>query len=412
MSQGLSSRVARIAFLGAALVLLSVGIAQARVGDHAGGHNRAKLADARALGGFNRAICARPRPAKRVAVRRRCAQASTVVSGKQKPAPPNRTPQPLYWGATIGSHLTGNQAPWDMNAVSKFEEGAGKSASAVQFFQPFANCNPGCSFYRFPTTPMNSIRSHGSIPVLSWSSQSIPSSLNEPDFQLSDLIEGHYDTFIREFAEEARNWGHPFFLRFDWEMNGGWFPWAEGVNGNQPGQFAAAWRHVHDIFASVGAANATWVWCPFVEGGEPAGRLSSLYPGDAYVDWSGLDGYNWGTNPAAPNGWRSFDQLFTASYGAISGSVAPSKPMMIAEVGSSEMGGDKAAWIRDALAKVPAEYPQVRAFLWFDKFDDNMDWPIETSSNATSAFAEGISQPAYVGANYGQLSGGPIQAPS
>jgi mannan endo-1,4-beta-mannosidase len=392
--------------------LLSAGIALAKSDGKAGGHNKAKLADARALGGFNRAVCGRAARAKRVAVRRRCAQASNAASRSEKPAPISRTPQPLYWGATIGSHLTGNQAPWDMNAVSKFEQGAGKSASAVQFFQPFANCNPGCSFYRFPTAPMNSIRSHGSIPVLSWSSQSIPSSLNEPDFQLGDLIEGRYDTFIREFAEEARAWGHPFFLRFDWEMNGGWFPWAEGVNGNQSGQYVAAWRHVHDIFAAAGATNATWVWCPFVEGGEPAGRLSSLYPGDAYVDWTGLDGYNWGTNPAAPNGWRSFDQLFADSYGAIAASVAPAKPMMIAEVGSSEYGGDKAAWIRDALAKVPTAYPQVRAFLWFDKFDDNMDWPIETSSTATSAFAEGVSQSVYVGADYGQLAGGPIQPPS
>jgi hypothetical protein len=416
MAQGSSTRLSTcVVWLAASILLLSAGVAQAKAGGHAGGHKQAKLADARALGGgFNRSVCARSARAKRPAIRRRCAQASNASSaGSAKPvAGSTRTPQPLFWGATIGSHLTGNQAPWDMNAVSKFEQGAGKSAAAVQFFQPFANCNPGCSYYRFPTTPMDSIRSHGSIPVLSWSSQSIPWSLDEPDFQLSDLIEGRYDTFIREFAEEARTWGHPFFLRFDWEMNGGWFPWSEGVNGNQSGEFVTAWRHVHDIFASVGATNATWVWCPFVEGGEPAGRLGSLYPGDAYVDWTGLDGYNWGTNPAAPRGWRSFDQLFADSYGAISEDVASSKPMMIAEVGSSEQGGDKAAWIRDALAKVPTDYPQVRALLWFDKYDDNMDWPIETTPAATSAFAEGVSQSVYVGANYGQLSGGPIQPPS
>ena len=102
---------------------------------------------------------------------------------------------------------------------------------------------------------MESIRDYGAIPVFSWSSQSIPSSLNEPDFQLSDVIAGTYDSYIREFAEAARDWGHPFFLRFNWEMNGNWFPWSEGVNGNQPGEFVAAWRHVHDIFTAVGADN-------------------------------------------------------------------------------------------------------------------------------------------------------------
>jgi len=321
--------------------------------------------------------------------------------------------QPLYWGATIGSHLTGDQAPWDMNAVARFEADAGKSASVVQFFQPFAQCGgSSCSFYSFPTTPMDDIRGHGSIPVLSWSSQAIPSTLNQPDFQLADVISGRYDEYIAQFATEAREWGHPFFLRFDWEMNGSWFPWSEGVNGNAAGEYVAAWRHVHDIFAAAGATNVSWVWCPFVDPGGSMTDLSSLYPGDSYVDWTGLDGYNWGTNPASPRGWRSFDQLFRSTYDEITETVAPSKPMMLAEVGSSEYGGSKAAWIRDALTRVPTEYRQVRALLWFDKFDDNMDWPIETSPPATGAFAEGIGQPAYVGAGYGGLSGGAIPPPS
>ena len=44
--------------------------------------------------------------------------------------------------------------------------------------------------------------------------------------------------------------------------------------------------------------------------GKPVADLASFYPGDAYVDWTGLDGYNWGTNPAKPDRWRSFDQLY------------------------------------------------------------------------------------------------------
>ncbi|HEX6455154.1 MAG TPA: glycosyl hydrolase [Solirubrobacterales bacterium] len=409
MAEGSPSRLAaRILWIAAAIFVLSAGVACAASGRaDAARHQHAKLAEARALGGLNRcARAARAARAKRVnpaSVRRRCGR---------KPAQAAGTPQPLYWGATIGSHVTGEQAPWDMGAVTKFEEETGKSAAMVEFFQPFADCSSNCSFYPFPTTPMESIRSHGSIPVLSWSSQSIPSSLNEPDFQLSDVIEGRYDEFIREFAEEARDWGHPFFLRFNWEMNGNWFPWSEGVNGNQPGEYVAAWRHVHDVFSSVGATNVSWVWCPFVD---PAGSMTdlhSLYPGDNYVDWTGLDGYNWGTNPASPKGWRSFDQLFANSYNEITADVAPAKPMMIAEVGSSEHGGDKAAWIHDALNRVPTEYPQIRALVWFDKFDDNMDWPIETSAAATSAFAEGIGQSAYRGADYGGLSTGPIQPPS
>ncbi|HEV2791347.1 MAG TPA: glycosyl hydrolase [Solirubrobacterales bacterium] len=408
MAARLSSRSAlHVAWAAVVFLLLSAGIALASSGGGKAsqGKKHARLGDARALIGKNR--CVSRGTAKRVKtsgrVRRRCARRKAVVSG---------TPQPMYWGATIGDHITGDQAPWDMNAVAALESSVGKSASMVQFFQPFANCNPTCSFYSFPTEPMDDIRAHGSIPVLSWSSQAIPSTLNQPDFQLGDVISGRYDEYIREFATEAKEWGNPFFLRFNWEMNGNWFPWSEGVNGNTTGQYVAAWRHVHDIFAAVGVTNVSWVWCPFID---PAGSLQDvapLYPGDAYVDWTGLDGYNWGTNPTSPRGWKSFDQLFRSSYDQIAEAIAPGKPMMLGEFGSSEHGGSKADWIRDALARIPAEYPQVRAALWFDKFDDNMDWPIETSTSATAAFGEGIRNPVYVGASYGGLAGGAIAPPS
>jgi hypothetical protein len=315
---------------------------------------------------------------------------------------------PKYWGAWVGDQLTGEEAPWDMGAVDKFEQLAGKSMSLVHFSQPFADCSSSCSFYDFPTDSMERIREHGSIPFFSWGSQATPASLNEPNFQLADVIDGSHDAFIRKFAEEARDWGHPFFLRFNWEMNGNWFAWMEGVNGNQPGESVAAWRHVHDIFTSVGATNATWVWCPNVDPEGDLRDLASLYPGDSYVDWTGLDGYNWGTNPARSDRWRSFDSLYRSTYDEITQTIAPSKPLVIAELGSSEYGGSKSAWIEDALSSVATEYPQVGALLWFEKFDDGMDWPIETSQSATSAFAAGIQNPAFRANSYADLGASAI----
>ena len=126
-----------------------------------------------------------------------------------------------------------------------------------------------------------------------------------PDFQLSDVLSGRYDSYIREFAEAARNWGHSFFLRYDWEMNGNWFPWNEAVNENNPGEYVAAWRHVHDIFTAVGATNATWVWCPYAEDDRHFTNLAPLYPGDEYVDWTCMDGFNWGKTRPTPTPGRA-----------------------------------------------------------------------------------------------------------
>jgi beta-mannanase len=258
---------------------------------------------------------------------------------------------------------------------------------------------------------MENIRDYGAIPFFSWASDSTPTNLNEPDFQLSDVISGKYDSYIRSFAEAAREWGHPFFLRFNWEMNGNWFPWSEGVNGNQPGEFVAAWRHVHDIFTSVGATNATWVWCPNVDPADKLQNLASLYPGDNYVDWTGLDGYNWGMNPSSSKRWMSFGQLYNSAYRRISESIAPSKPMVIGEVASTERGGSKASWIEEMLKDVPTDYPKIRGLLWFDKYEEGMDWPLESSSSATDAFAAGIQNPAYTTNSYANLSSSPILPP-
>jgi hypothetical protein len=334
------------------------------------------------------------------------------------PAPtPAPTPAPasIYWGAWIGKQLTGDQPPWEMKAADKFEGMADKKLSIINFSAPFANCptsGGSCSFYNFPVNEMNSIRSHGSIPMYSWASQSIPSTTNEPNFQLSDVIAGTYDEYIRKFATAAKNWDHPFFIRFNWEMNGAWFPWAEGTNGNKSGEYVAAWRHVHDIFTSVGATNVSWAWCPNVDPDKRLQSLTSLYPGDKYVDWTGLDGYNWGTNPAKPDRWRSFDQLYNSTYRQITETIAPTKPMIVSEIGSTEFGGSKAAWIKDALAKIPTDYPKIRGVLWFEQYDDGMDWPIETSASSTEAFAAGIQDPAYAGAEFASLSPSAIQPPS
>jgi beta-mannanase len=215
---------------------------------------------------------------------------------------------------------------------------------------------------------------------------------------------GKYDSYIGTWASAAKSWGHPFFLRFNWEMNGNWFPWAESANGNRPGDYVAAWRHVHDLFSAVGATNVTWVWCPNIDPSGTLQPLPSLYPGDAYVDWTCLDGYNWDSP------WSSFDQLFRSTYTLVTTQIAPTKPLAIGEDASTEQGGSKAAWISDALtSQLPANYPKAEAYIWFDKYDSSMDWPIESSSSATAAFANAIQASYYAANNFAAISASPIK---
>jgi beta-mannanase len=345
------------------------------------------------------------------------ATADEAPKGKDAPAKPKPKPKkppkqkPLYWGAWIGDQLTGTGAPWDMGAVTKFEETVGKGLSIVEFSQPFADCgHTPCIFTRFPRPQMDAIRAYGAIPFYSWGSQSIPAAGPEqPDFQLADVNAGTYDEYIRRFAEEVRDWGHPFFLRFDWEMNGFWFPWNEGVNGNKKGEFVEAWRHVHRIFTSVGANNVNWVWCPNVDFTRKLVPLKDVYPGNRYVDWTCLDGFNWGDTTYSA-GWMSFNAIFKSTYQRVA-KLAPKKPMLIAETASEERGGSKSNWIKNALAVIPREYPKVRGLIWFNEESQEMRWPIESSSAAQSAFRKGIKRGVYRPNLYSDLPGDKIRPP-
>jgi hypothetical protein len=292
-----------------------------------------------------------------------------------------------------------------MSAADSLEERLGKGLSLLQFSAPFADCGGSrCEYYRFPAEEMEKIRGYGAIPLLSWNSGA--SEGRSSDFQLADLRSGRYDWHIRDFAEGARDWGHPFFLRFDWEMNGDWFPWGAGVNGNQPGEFKAVWRQVHGIFREVGATNATWVWCPYARD-EP---LRHFYPGGRYVDWTCLDGYNWGPTSPEPAPWRSFRGIFAAAYRRVAGHIAPRKPMMVAEVASTGSGPAKAAWIRGMFRTLRRGFPKVRALVWFNKVDREVDWPLETSPDATRAFAAGLRR-GFEGNVFSQIHRSPIAPP-
>ncbi len=332
------------------------------------------------------------------------------------PTPPTEPEPPAstnsYWGAWIGPQFTGQAAPGDMHAVTDFEALAKKPLSLLETFSSFANCNQsGCKeFVPFPRAELEKIRGYGAIPLFTWASEASSGQLEQPEFELSDVAAGNYDKYIREWATAAKSWGHPFFLRFDWEMNGNWYPWSESLEDNSPGDYVAAWRHVHQIFAEVGATNAAWTWCPYIDPNNKLIDLHELYPGDAYVDWTCLDGYNHGshTNPAGK--FKSFSELFGPSYREISGEIAPSKPMLIGEVASTETGGSKAEWIEGMFSALPTEFPAVRGLMWFDYEYEGNDWAIETSDAATEAFADGIADPRYLGNSFAAATA-PISPP-
>lgn len=301
--------------------------------------------------------------------------------------------------------------PWDPQALplqDQFEQRAGKRASLIHWGVPWFHQG---SYHEFYPEVFDRVRTRGALPLVDWGSFDWCCGPDQPQFRLAEIANGRHDAYVRRWASAAKAWGHPLFLRFNWEMNGHWqFPWAEPLNGNQPGDYVRAWRHVHEIFRQVGATNVSWVWCPNIVGPQTV-PLGGLYPGDAYVDWVGLDGYNWGT--AQGGHWQTAAELFQASYDEL-GRLAPSKPIMLAETASAEAGGSKAAWIEDLLlAQLPNRFPRVKALVWFNWNDNNpaLSWPIESSPEASAAFARGIGSAYYRANEYAHFATSPIPPP-
>jgi hypothetical protein len=305
----------------------------------------------------------------------------------------------VYWGAYIDG------APWDMSRVATFQAQTGLGASIIHWGEPWWHDGVYQPF--FPAD-LQTVRDYGAIPMLDWGSWDWANGISQPDFQLTDISDGHHDAFIRAWAAAARDWSHPFFLRFDWEMNCNClFPWSEQLNGNHPGDYVRAWRHVHDIFTQVGATNATWVWCPNTDyPGNPS--LASLYPGSSYVDWVCVDGYNWGFDRG--DTWQSFAEVFSQTCDEL-GALAPDKPIMIGEVSSSENGGSKADWITDALQiQLPQYFPHIKALVWFDwnNGDPNLSWAADSSPPALAALREALRSGYFAGNDFADLTNSPV----
>jgi endoglucanase len=211
----------------------------------------------------------------------------------------------------------------------------------------------------------------GRIPLVNWEPGGI-------DF--ANIVNGSLDATINARAKGAKNLGQKFFLDFAAEMNGD-----EAWSGNNAPLYVSAYKHIHDLFVAAGATNVIWAWCPNVTdtNGTNATTLD-YYPGDNYVDWVGVDGYNWGGGD-----WQTFQQVFAKIYPLLA---TKKKPIIIGEMASAEQGGDKGKWIDAMIPVLKAQYPLFKAVVWFDINKEN-DWRINSSTAALAAFSKMATDP-------------------
>lgn len=230
------------------------------------------------------------------------------------------------------------------------------------------------NFSSVRNTVMDSVYNNGSKITITWE----PWGLSN-----SDIIRGAKDDYIRNMANDMKQYNKEIYISLMHEANGNWYPWAIGdskVNNNET--YKAAYRHVVDIFRKQGANNVKFIWNINAGSSGSGASFTGHYPGDAYVDYVAIDGYNWGPTQSWGSSWQSFDSIFAGAYQALS---SINKPVFITEFSSTETGGNKAEWITDAFNTIQTKYPKIELVSWFGE-NKEQDWRINSSPAALQAF--------------------------
>lgn len=200
------------------------------------------------------------------------------------------------------------------------------------------------------------------------------------DVRLDQILDGSQDAYIKQFAQDAKAYGVPVILSPLHEMNGDWSPWCGVAQGNSPEKVILAFRHMHNIFDSIDVQNIKWAWIVNNESVPdiPQNQIINYYPGDKYIDYVGVDGFNFG------DPWESYDEIFSSSLEELK---TYNKPIYIFSMASAQ-GPQKADWIKDALSKIKSD-SRIKGFIWFNENKEE-NWLINSDSASLQAFKEGI----------------------
>ncbi len=339
-------RSARVGLVGAAAgaVVLSPGPVAA---PPSAGDWQVQLADVQVL----------PEPRLRVA------EARHALADERTPPPPPQAPTLLASDAGLYAGFYNAELQDAADGVQHWADRHGLTPRIVHVYQHWGGSSPD-----FDGARLARIVAQGAVPMVTWEPWTKPSgSVHGPDqprFALARISAGDFDPYIHRWARAAAAFEAPILVRPMHEMNGTWYPWGVHVNGNSPGDYVDAWRHIVDIFEAEDAGNVSWVWSvnAFSGDGVVDKAIEEYHPGDAYVDWAGVSVFNWGTSTSW-GAWRGVERILGETYEALG---RFDEPIMIAELGTVGQGGDPALWLRDLLDRLPTAFPDVRAVLFFD----------------------------------------------
>ena len=242
-------------------------------------------------------------------------------------------------------------------------------------------------------TALRDIGEHPAAGMISWRLFRAFHSPKHRGATQASIRRGEVDAYILGRAAEARRYGKPLFIRLNWEMNGDWMPYSRlddrgrQREGNSYARFRDAWRRTVILFrggtkaeidrrlraqgmpglkvrvkAAAPVTNVAWAWVPASKAPHKGENVHKYYPGDAFVDWVGVDWY--GTDGVDAHARRAGlpkgpNELYDRYSGPTS---SGKKPFMLGEYGV--FGKDRHEWLSDMFDWMEGR-SNVKAALYF-----------------------------------------------
>jgi len=298
--------------------------------------------------------------------------------------------------STLLGVFYGNQG-WKMDQVRAMEAWQQKSNAVVVLFTNW-DTSQKAQKNLFEQQLMN-IWNNGNVPLISWEPFLRSGT---PDNIEAQIAAGTYDSYIREWGARLKTFlsgpdlvlgtsdDRRAYLRPAHEMNGNWYPWSASPGVSTPADYVAMWRRVHGLVSGlgIGPAHLQWVWAVNHTDNGPF-TAEQYFPGDAYLDWVGIDGYNWGASQPWSS-WTSPDAVFNPTLARVR--ALSSKPLAITETAATSLTASgvsvaqKSAWT--AALFTWATSNGAGMLCWFN-LDKETEWAVFGGANGDESFRYG-----------------------
>ncbi len=259
------------------------------------------------------------------------------------------TKNEVLWGATRP------ELPQSLFGIYDLQELLGTKMGMVSFYIAWGD-GPT---HEFPIQVVENISEAGFIPIITWepwTSAFTFSSGKEAKECLRLLSSGKVDSYIRTFARNAAMHQKPLLLRLGHEMTNPQYAWSSW-HGNTSDDYKKFYQYVVQVFREEGAHNVLFMWTPFTL------MDHDFYPGNSFVDCIGLDVFNYGSL-AENSVWLDFYSLAKLQVDQYK---QYEKPIFIAEVATTDAGGNKEDWVRDLFHTIQTKaIPEIQGVVLFD----------------------------------------------